>query len=62
MKKGVSSSIHYLDDFLTVGPAGSTVCQQNLDIFMQACNELGILFAEENLEGPSISLHSWELS
>ena len=56
MTKGVSFSIHYLDDFLTMGPAGSSVCQQNLDIFIQTCNELGIPLAEEKLEGPSTSL------
>ena len=56
MTKGVSFSIHYLDDFLIMGPAGSGVCQQNLDIFIQTCNELGIPLAEEKLEGPSISL------
>ena len=55
MTKGVSFSIHYLDDFLTMGPAGSSVCQQNLDIFIQTCNELGIPLAEEKLEGPSTS-------
>ena len=39
-----------------MGPAGSGVSQQNLDIFIQTCNELGIPIAEEKLEGPSTSL------
>ena len=56
MTKGVPFSIHYLDDFLTMGPAGSSVCQHNMDIFTQTCNELGIPLAEEKLEGPSTSI------
>ena len=56
MTKGVSFSIHYLDDFLTMGPAGSSVCQHNMDIFTQTCNELGIPLAEEKLEGPFTSI------
>ena len=56
MTKGVTFSIHYLDDFLTMGPAGSNVCQHNLDILMQTCNELGIPLAEDKLEGPSTSI------
>ena len=42
--------------FLTMGPDGSSVHQHNWDIFMQACNELGIPLAEEKLEGPSTSI------
>ena len=30
---GVSYLIHYLDDYLTMGPPGSPVCQQNFNIF-----------------------------
>ena len=40
MTKGITFSIHYLDDFLTMGPEGSNICQHNLDILMQTCNEL----------------------
>ena len=56
MIKGISFSIHYLDDFLTMGLASSSICQHNLDIFMQTCYELGIPLAEEKLEGPSTSI------
>ena len=31
---GVHFVIHYLNDFLTVGPPNSETCQQNLDILM----------------------------
>ena len=56
MAKGVTFSIHYLDDFLTMGPAGSNVFQHNLDILMQTCNELGIPLAQDKLEGPYTSI------
>ena len=48
--------MHYLDDFLLVGPPDVPTCQHNLDIFTQVCKELGIPLATEKLEGPSTSL------
>ena len=56
MTKEVSFSNHCLDDFLTIGPAGSSVCQHNLDTFMQTCSELGIPLAEENWKEASLLL------
>ena len=53
---GVSYLIHYLDDYLTMGPPRSAVCQENLDIFISLCAELGVPLAAEKLEGPSTSL------
>ena len=53
---GVSYLIHYLDDYLTMGPPQSTVCQQNLNIFISLCSELDVPLAAEKLEGPSTSL------
>ena len=32
--------LHYLDDFLTAGPAGSPECQHNLDSMIQVCNRI----------------------
>ena len=55
-QRGVSFSMHYLDDFLLLGPSDSPTCQRNLDTFMQVCSELGIPLATEKLEGPSTSL------
>ena len=55
-KNGVSNNIHYLDDFLTMGPPGSSTCQRNLDIFAQLCKDLGVPLAVEKIEGPSTSL------
>ena len=53
---GVSYLTHYLDDYLTMGPPRLTVCQENLDIFISLCAELGVPLAAEKLEGPSTSL------
>ena len=47
----VSFSIHYLDDYLTVGPASFSTCQPNLDYFKTTCRELGISLALEKEEG-----------
>ena len=52
-KKGVSPILHYLDDFLTMGPPSSTTCQENLDIIKEVCMYLGVPLALEKLEGPT---------
>ena len=56
MQQGISPLIHYLDDFLTMGPADSTVCQDNFYTIQRFCQELGIPLALDKLEGPSHSL------
>ena len=50
---GVSFLIHYLDDFLTMGPPSSPTYQRNLDTL---CNYLGVPLALEKVEGPSTAL------
>ena len=52
---GVAYLIHYLDEYLT-WVHQNLRCQQNLVIFLSRCAELGVLFAAENLEGPTTSL------
>ena len=56
VQRGVSFSFHYLDDFLTMGPPGTDVCQGNLNIFLSTYKELGVPLATEKLEGPTTSL------
>ena len=53
---GVSYLIHYLDDYLTMGPPQSQVCQRNVDIFTSLCKDLGVPLATDKLEGPTTSL------
>ena len=49
----VSYLIHYLDDFLTIGPSASQTCQQNLDILMQTCSYRGVPLALEKVDNCS---------
>ena len=53
---GVQPLLHYLDNFLTVGPPNSNICQQNLDTIKQVCDILGVPLALEKVEGPATSL------
>ena len=52
-QKGASPTIHYLDDFLTMGPAKSPTCHSNLNIMLDVSKQLGIPLALDKLEGPS---------
>ena len=53
---GMSYLIHCLDDYLTMGPPLSSVCQCNLDIFTALCKDLRVPLAADKLEGPATSL------
>ena len=55
-QNGVTFVIHYLDNFLTVGPTGSETCQRNFDILMHLCDDLGVPLALEKVEGPSTTI------
>ena len=52
----ISPVLHYLDDFLTLGPPESPVCAHNLDTIKKVCSLLGIPLALEKVEGPSACL------
>ena len=49
---GVRVVLHYLDDFLLLGPPGSNECRQALVATRKICGELGVPVAEEKVEGP----------
>ena len=53
---GVRFLLHYLDDFHTLGPPNSPVCQRNLDTCACLFAEWGIPLHPEKLEGPSTCL------
>ena len=55
-QQGVRFVIHYLDDFLLIGPAGSDECAVALAILLQTFEVLGLPVAWEKLEGPATSL------
>jgi hypothetical protein len=53
---GMSSCLHYLDDFLTVGAPGSPECERNLELLLRVCDMLGIPIATHKVEGPTTLL------
>ena len=52
-EQGVPYLLHYLDDYLTMGPPNSPMCNQNLQCLFEVCGMLGIPLAVEKVEGPS---------
>ena len=51
-QRGISSCVHYIDDFLTVGAGASEECQHNLGLITTLCEELGVPLASDKVEGP----------
>ena len=52
-QQAASPTIHYLDDYLTMGPAGKPNCFNNLNTMMNTAKYLGIPLAMDKVEGPS---------
>ena len=48
--------LHYLDDFLLVGPPGKDTCLEAMSRVLLVCDLLGIPVASEKLEGPTTTL------
>ena len=55
-KHGIGKVIHYLDDYLFVGPPSSRVCGRALQQAISICQRLGVKLSLRKLEGPIISL------
>ena len=53
MKQGASSLLHYLDDFLTIGPPTPGICNQNSNIITRTYEKLEVPLASEKIEGPA---------
>jgi hypothetical protein len=49
-KKGISHITHILDDFLILGPPGSSKCQEDLDTFLLLCKDIGVPIKQEKTE------------
>ena len=47
VKNGATVATHYLDDYWTCGPPGTSVCQENLDIMKRTCAEIGFALQPE---------------
>ena len=54
--KGLTSGIHYLDDFLFFGAPDTRECEENLALALEACRDLGIPVATHKVEGPATTL------
>ena len=50
---GVTFLMHYLDDFHTLGPPGSSVCQHNLDRSIVCFSKLGVPLHPDKLKVPA---------
>ena len=53
---GVRKGIHYIDDFLILGPADSDVCGKALETCMVICRRLGVAVTPHKTEGPGTSI------
>ena len=53
---GVQHIMHYLDDYLLLGPPDSSVCERALETTLTCCQNLGVPVADHKTEGPSTSL------
>lgn len=53
---GINSVIHYLDDFLCVGPAGSNICAVLLGTLQHLADRFGVPLAPEKTEGPTVTI------
>ena len=49
--------LHYLDDFLTAGPAYSNTCHHNLSAMRSLCQAIGAPIKEEKVEGPTTRIN-----
>ena len=54
--RGSCEVIHYLDDYLFIGPPGSSECSKSLHLAVRTCTELGVPLAMEKQEGPAHQL------
>ena len=55
-QKGAKPIFHYIDDFLTIGRAGTNLCQANVVIMNNVCDEAGLPLAPEKNEGPVMAI------
>ena len=50
--KGIVWQLHYLDDFLFIGPPGDSACATALQVALDTCQQLGVPVAHHETEGP----------
>ena len=52
-QNGAQPIFHYQDDYITIGPADSPHCSNNLSIIKRTCEGLGVPLEESKCEGPT---------
>ena len=55
-QRGVQCIFHYLDDYIVLGPPGSSRCEHDLNVLREVCRELGVPLALHKCEGPATRL------
>ena len=55
-QRGVKAVIHYIDDFLLLGPPSSPECKDALAVTLQTCQGLGVPIVPEKTDGPVTSI------
>ena len=55
-QRGVTWVDHYIDDFITAGPPGSSECAHNVATMKAVCEETGLPTEPEKDEGPATVL------
>ena len=58
---GIPHVLHYLDDFIIIGPPDSPVCQESMSTLDRVCAELGVPIAEHKRDEPSTCIVSLAL-
>ena len=56
---GIQDQIHYLDDFLFLGPPAADVAARALSVALRILDHLGFPVAMHKTEGPHVALHFW---
>ena len=52
----MSHLLHYLDDYIMMGSAGSEECNVNTATFLATCNRLGVSIVPDKCKGPATRL------
>ncbi len=52
-KRGAGWLTHYVDDFMTVGPPGSEICKNNMNVMYDTCEMAGLTVEPE---GPATKI------
>ena len=55
-RHAISDALHYLDDYLIMGPPDSKLCGHALQTSLEVCHTLGLRIAEHKLDGPATAI------